>query len=119
MVRSAAGAVTDDLAAGVHRHGEGGDVAAAEIDHPARRHPRERVVRKIASGVTVADDVAAAAQRHGEARAADGAEIDHPARRPPPERMLRGIAGCRTIADAPAACGYALVDADVPSVAAL
>src|SRR5438309_2225953 len=67
----------DALPICVHRRGEGGAVAAAEIDHPALRRPRERVVREIAGGGTVADDVAAAAQRHGEARATEATEVYH------------------------------------------
>src|SRR5438309_5797683 len=101
----------DALPICVHRRGERGAVAAAEIDHPGLRRPRERVVREIAGGGTVADDVAAAAQRHGEARATEATEVYHPALRRPREGMVHGIAGGETVADDLAAGVHGVGDA--------
>src|SRR6266513_1937763 len=82
----AKGAHADDLAARIHR--EGGTFAAAEgaeVDHPARLRPAERMNPAAGSG-TSADDTAARIHRLGPRAAAEGAEVDHPARLRPRER---------------------------------
>src|SRR5206468_7767686 len=87
------GSLADDLAEVVHREGVAvGAAEGAEIDHSARRRPRERVERGATGSATTADDLSITIHREGLTEsAAEGAEIDHPARRRPRERVLRTV----------------------------
>src|SRR5436189_6394952 len=77
----------DDLAAGVHRHGLGGAAAeSAEVDHPTRWRPRERM--GLANSRDYAtDDLAIVTYRLGQATGTDKRHTGHPTRRRPQERL--------------------------------
>src|SRR5262249_35421528 len=86
---------TDNLAAGVHGHLRKNDVKndtarateGAQINHSARRRPRECTGVDIASEETDTDNLAAGAHPRGGAfGAAEGADINHAVPQRPRER---------------------------------